>query len=128
MELPESYNGLNAHPVITFTPPVFNPMVHPETGRLDLSLEEAHREWSVIVFEFVYVYVCMHACMNCMYACMYIFLYVCNVYTGIYMNVCNVCNVCMYAYVCKYVCMYGFIYIYLFLYALTRLIGIQYSP
>eukprot|EP01036_Dinobryon_divergens_P030313 gene30313-39539_t len=45
MELPDTYNGHNAHPVITFTPPVFNPMVHPETGRLDLSLEDAHREW-----------------------------------------------------------------------------------
>lgn len=28
--LPNAYNAVNTHPQITFSPPVFNPLIHPE--------------------------------------------------------------------------------------------------
>jgi ubiquitin-protein ligase len=28
--LPNAYNSINSHPIITFTSPVFNPLIHPE--------------------------------------------------------------------------------------------------
>lgn len=39
--LPEDYNTTGSMPVVFFTPPVFNPLVHPETGKLDLTLDDA---------------------------------------------------------------------------------------
>ena len=32
VHLPAMYNSINSHPVITFTPPVFSPLIHPEVG------------------------------------------------------------------------------------------------
>lgn len=46
MTLPKGYNALNAHPSIAFTPPIFNPLVDPETGVLDLRLDESLKEWN----------------------------------------------------------------------------------
>lgn len=45
MDLPQMYNDEGTHPVITFTPPIFNPLVDPETGILDLTVDESLREW-----------------------------------------------------------------------------------
>ena len=45
MELPQSYNDKNTYPIITFTPPVFNPLIDPVSGVLDLSkADEAFAE------------------------------------------------------------------------------------
>jgi ubiquitin-protein ligase len=43
--LPPTYNDENTHPQIVFTPPIFNPLVDPTTGSLDLSLDETLKEW-----------------------------------------------------------------------------------
>ena len=45
MILPEHYNDTNTHPQIFFKIPVFNPLVHPETGHLDLTQDESMRLW-----------------------------------------------------------------------------------
>jgi ubiquitin-protein ligase len=45
MSLPQMYNDEGTHPIITFTPPVFNPLVDPNTGILDLTVDESLREW-----------------------------------------------------------------------------------
>lgn len=45
VDLPMQYNDINTHPLITFTPPIFNPLVDLSTGRLELSADEALREW-----------------------------------------------------------------------------------
>jgi ubiquitin-protein ligase len=45
VDLPPEYNDVNAHPMITFTPPIFNPLVDPSTGRLDIGVDEAFKEW-----------------------------------------------------------------------------------
>eukprot|EP01041_Mallomonas_annulata_P007624 gene7623-15611_t len=45
ISLPRNYNSVNAHPLIIFTPPIFNPLIDNETGILDLRLEESLREW-----------------------------------------------------------------------------------
>jgi ubiquitin-protein ligase len=46
MALPPLYNTANTHPQIFFTPPLFNPLVDPSTGALDLSVEESLGTWS----------------------------------------------------------------------------------
>jgi len=46
MDLPKSYNSYNAHPIITFTPPVFNPLIDNTVSYLDLFL-------SLFYFKFV---------------------------------------------------------------------------
>ncbi len=45
IDLPPVYNDFNTHPLITFTPPIFNPLVDMSTGRLDLTVDEALSEW-----------------------------------------------------------------------------------
>ncbi|RYG99237.1 hypothetical protein EON65_50475 [archaeon] len=45
IELPPSYNDVNTHPRIIFTPPIFNPFIDLQTGQLDLTVEESLREW-----------------------------------------------------------------------------------
>jgi len=45
VDLPMQYNDINTHPLITFTPPIFNPLVDITTGRLELTADEALREW-----------------------------------------------------------------------------------
>ena len=45
MVLPDGYSGINTHPQITFVPPIFNPLVDPETGKLDISVDPAMRTW-----------------------------------------------------------------------------------
>lgn len=45
IDLPPQYNEYNTHPMITFTPPIFNPLVDPSTGRLDLSVDPQLQEW-----------------------------------------------------------------------------------
>lgn len=45
MDLPLMYNDENTHPIITFTPPIFNPLVDPVTGILDLTVDESLKEW-----------------------------------------------------------------------------------
>ena len=45
MDLPQLYNDENTHPQITFTPPIFNPLVDATTGSLDLKMDESLREW-----------------------------------------------------------------------------------
>lgn len=44
MTLSKNYNSINNHPEIKFTPQVFNPLID-ESGKLDLRLDEACREW-----------------------------------------------------------------------------------
>ena len=34
LEIPKNYNSLNSHPKITFTPPVFNPLIDPKVIHL----------------------------------------------------------------------------------------------
>jgi ubiquitin-protein ligase len=46
MTLPPHYNSENTHPEIVFTPPVFNPLINPETGLFDLSVEENMQTWN----------------------------------------------------------------------------------
>lgn len=43
--LPKEYNSVNTHPEIVFTPPVFNPLIHPSTGVLDVSCDSSMRDW-----------------------------------------------------------------------------------
>ena len=45
LKLDRSYNSYNTHPIITFDPPVFNPLIHPETGVLDLKCDVSMQEW-----------------------------------------------------------------------------------
>jgi ubiquitin-protein ligase len=44
LTLPRQYNDVGTYPEITFTPPVFNPLIDPTTGRFDLRLDEALKE------------------------------------------------------------------------------------
>jgi len=46
MILPELYNSINSHPEIFFTLPVYNPLIHPETGKLDLIQDENLKLWN----------------------------------------------------------------------------------
>eukprot|EP00596_Hydrurales_sp_CCMP1899_P007514 CAMPEP_0119043694 /NCGR_PEP_ID=MMETSP1177-20130426/24957_1 /TAXON_ID=2985 /ORGANISM="Ochromonas sp, Strain CCMP1899" /LENGTH=188 /DNA_ID=CAMNT_0007012373 /DNA_START=270 /DNA_END=836 /DNA_ORIENTATION=- len=45
MTLPRDYNGWNTHPKIVFDPPIYNPLINPVTGELDLHIEESLKEW-----------------------------------------------------------------------------------
>jgi ubiquitin-protein ligase len=45
MTLPQLYNDENTHPIINFTPPIYNPLVDPTTGLLDLTVDESLKEW-----------------------------------------------------------------------------------
>lgn len=45
MILPHEYNSINTHPEIFFTGKIFNPLIHEETGKLDLTQDESMREW-----------------------------------------------------------------------------------
>ena len=45
VRLPPDYNSINTHPEIVFTPPIFNPLVDPSTGKLDLRQDPALAEW-----------------------------------------------------------------------------------
>lgn len=45
IDLPLSYPEKNSHPLIFFTPPVFNPLIDAATGRCDLSQEENMKDW-----------------------------------------------------------------------------------
>ena len=45
MRLQKSYNSLNTHPEIVFTPPVLNPLIDPVTGALDLTCDASMQEW-----------------------------------------------------------------------------------
>lgn len=45
IHLPTEYNDINTHPEIFFNPPVYNPMIDPVTGRLDLKIDEVLKEW-----------------------------------------------------------------------------------
>ena len=45
IDLPSTYNDVNSHPLVTFTPPIFNPLVDMATGRVDLTVDESMREW-----------------------------------------------------------------------------------
>ena len=45
MVLPDGYSGINTHPQITFVPPIFNPLIDRETGKLDISVDPAMRTW-----------------------------------------------------------------------------------
>lgn len=45
INLPMAYNDDNTHPQIVFTPPIFNPLVDPLTGILDLTCDESLKEW-----------------------------------------------------------------------------------
>eukprot|EP00640_Fibrocapsa_japonica_P002710 CAMPEP_0113946876 /NCGR_PEP_ID=MMETSP1339-20121228/60793_1 /TAXON_ID=94617 /ORGANISM="Fibrocapsa japonica" /LENGTH=257 /DNA_ID=CAMNT_0000953179 /DNA_START=111 /DNA_END=884 /DNA_ORIENTATION=- /assembly_acc=CAM_ASM_000762 len=44
VDLPDEYNGPNTWPKVTFTSRVFNPLVFPQTGELDL--KSAYPEWN----------------------------------------------------------------------------------
>lgn len=45
--LPENYNTSGSFPHVFFTPPIFNPLVHPLTGKLDITLDDRILgEWS----------------------------------------------------------------------------------
>ena len=39
--LPEAYNSINSFPEITFLPPIFNPLVNAETGRVSLLVDNS---------------------------------------------------------------------------------------
>eukprot|EP01038_Epipyxis_sp_PR26KG_P017243 gene17243-23776_t len=45
ISLPSGYNDVNTHPQIFFTPPIFNPLIDPATGQLDLKLDDFLKEW-----------------------------------------------------------------------------------
>ena len=45
IKLPPAYNDHNCHPEIVFTPPIFNPLIDPKSGHLDLRLDETLKEW-----------------------------------------------------------------------------------
>jgi ubiquitin-protein ligase len=45
IDLPPTYNDINTHPLVTFTPPIFNPLVHMSTGKLELTSDDSMREW-----------------------------------------------------------------------------------
>lgn len=45
IDLPPNYNDINTHPLVTFTPPIFNPLVHMATGKLELTSDPVFREW-----------------------------------------------------------------------------------
>lgn len=39
--LPDNYNTTGCSPHVFFTPPIYNPLVHAETGKLDLTLDDS---------------------------------------------------------------------------------------
>ena len=44
--LPDNYNTTGSFPHVFFTPPIYNPLVHPETGKLDITLDDSLlQEW-----------------------------------------------------------------------------------
>jgi ubiquitin-protein ligase len=45
IDLPQNYNDINTHPLVTFTPPIFNPLVNMSTGKLELTCDESLKEW-----------------------------------------------------------------------------------
>jgi ubiquitin-protein ligase len=45
ISLPLEYNDVGTHPEVFFTPPVYNPLINPMTGRLDLKQDESMKEW-----------------------------------------------------------------------------------
>ena len=45
VNLPSSYNDIDTHPEIIFTPPIFNPLIDPSTGKLDLRTDQYLKEW-----------------------------------------------------------------------------------
>ncbi len=45
INLPKEYNDTNTHPEIIFSPPIFNPLIDPVTGKLDLQSEDVLKEW-----------------------------------------------------------------------------------
>lgn len=60
MELPEEYNSVDAYPKVTFIPPVFHPLIHPKTGRINLRADKNmrngwHPEKHFLVTVLVYV-------------------------------------------------------------------------
>jgi ubiquitin-protein ligase len=46
IDLPKAYNDVNTFPLVTFTPPIFNPLVDLSTGKLDYGADELFREWN----------------------------------------------------------------------------------
>lgn len=46
MTLPPAYNDVNTHPEIIFTPAVFNPLIDPVTGQLNISADESLQTWN----------------------------------------------------------------------------------
>eukprot|EP00599_Poterioochromonas_sp_BG-1_P007186 CAMPEP_0173150474 /NCGR_PEP_ID=MMETSP1105-20130129/10986_1 /TAXON_ID=2985 /ORGANISM="Ochromonas sp., Strain BG-1" /LENGTH=237 /DNA_ID=CAMNT_0014065625 /DNA_START=66 /DNA_END=782 /DNA_ORIENTATION=+ len=47
IDLPANYNEMGTYPLVTFTPPVFNPLIDPSTGRLDLTADSFFaNEWN----------------------------------------------------------------------------------
>jgi ubiquitin-protein ligase len=46
IDLPPGYNDINMHPLVTFTPPVFNPLIDMATGKLELTADPMMREWN----------------------------------------------------------------------------------
>lgn len=47
IDLPPNYNEIGTYPLVTFTPPIFNPLIDPNTGRLDLTADEFFAsEWN----------------------------------------------------------------------------------
>ena len=45
IDLPITYNDVNTHPIVTFTPPIFNPLIDMTTGKVDLTVDESMKEW-----------------------------------------------------------------------------------
>lgn len=44
--LPDNYNTTGSFPHVFFTPPIYNPLVHPLTGKLDITVDDAIlQEW-----------------------------------------------------------------------------------
>jgi ubiquitin-protein ligase len=43
IDLPKIYNEEGTYPLVTFTPPIFNPLIDITTGKLDLKADEGFR-------------------------------------------------------------------------------------
>ena len=46
LALPPTYNSANSHPIITFYPPIFHPLIDSTTGLVDLRCDPSLQEWS----------------------------------------------------------------------------------
>jgi ubiquitin-protein ligase len=46
IDLPKEYNDINTYPLVTFTPPIFNPLVDMSTGKLEYSADNSFTEWN----------------------------------------------------------------------------------